>query len=69
MRAVRQYPLVIAGLLLGFSPGWAAVTGRVAGTVKDQSGGVIPGAKLTITNTAQGFKNQTTRTETESLHS
>lgn len=30
-------------------------TGAILGTVKDQSGGVVPGAKVTITNTATGI--------------
>jgi len=37
----------------------AAVTGRLTGTVKDQSGAVIPGATVTVTNTAQGIENKT----------
>jgi hypothetical protein len=50
---------VIMGLLVILTPARAAVTGTIAGTIKDQSGGVIPGAKLTLTNTAQGLKNRT----------
>ncbi len=38
----------------------AAVTGTVAGTVRDQSDALVPAAKITITNTAQGFKNSVT---------
>src|SRR5258707_15156155 len=37
----------------------AAVTGSISGTVADQTGSVIPGAKVTITNTAQGIQNKT----------
>ena len=39
---------------------WAAVTGSASGTVQDPSGGVIPGAMLTITNTAQGIQRKAT---------
>src|SRR5216684_5390222 len=35
---------------------WAAVSGRIAGTITDPSGAAIPGALITITNTAQGIK-------------
>jgi hypothetical protein len=38
----------------------AAVTGRISGTVKDQTGSPIPGAALTATNTAQGIQAKTT---------
>lgn len=36
----------------------AAITGTITGTVKDQSGGVVPNAKLTLTNTAQGIQTK-----------
>src|SRR5579883_1113966 len=38
---------------------WAAVTGIISGTIKDQTGAVIPGAKLTATNAAQGIQTRT----------
>jgi Carboxypeptidase regulatory-like domain len=36
-------------------PLWAAVYGSIGGIVADQSGSVMPGAKLSLTNTAQGI--------------
>jgi hypothetical protein len=36
-----------------------AVTGSISGTLHDATGGVIPGAALTVTNTAQGIQNKT----------
>jgi Carboxypeptidase regulatory-like domain len=36
-------------------PSRAAVYGSIGGIVTDQSGSVIPGAKLTLTNTTQGI--------------
>jgi len=60
MSVVPTSLFIIAGVFVGLIPVSAAVTGTIAGTVKDQSGGVILGAKLTVTNTAQGFKNRTT---------
>src|SRR5271165_1362447 len=38
----------------------AATTGSISGTVKDVSGGVIPGVALVVTNPATGVPNQTT---------
>src|SRR6266853_3402820 len=37
----------------------AATTGSISGTLKDPSGAVIPGAMITVTNTAQGIQNKT----------
>jgi hypothetical protein len=44
--------------LQGFS--FAAVTGRIAGTITDVTGAAIPGAAITITNTAQGIETKAT---------
>src|SRR5579862_9649540 len=38
----------------------AATTGSISGTIKDISGGVIPGVALTATNPATGIENRTT---------
>src|SRR5437867_13442044 len=35
-------------------------TGRIIGTVSDPSGAVVPGAKVTITNTATDFSRSAT---------
>lgn len=47
-------------LFVGGIPLCAAVTGSITGTISDPSGSVIPGVKLTVTNTAQGVQNKTT---------
>src|ERR1700720_2509328 len=38
---------------------WSAVTGRISGTVKDPSGGGIPGVMISMTNIAQGIRTKT----------
>jgi hypothetical protein len=38
---------------------WAAVTGSISGTLKDQTGAVIPGAMITVTNSSQGIQSKT----------
>ena len=42
---------------------WAATTGSISGLALDPSGAVIPGAKLTATNTATGGHNSVTTNE------
>lgn len=60
MRSMRIWVGVLVLLLLGCGTAWAqAVSGsQVSGTVRDSSGGVLPGAEVTVTKTDTG----TTRT-------
>src|SRR4029079_3947088 len=48
--------LVIAFFLLSSTAGAQITTGTVSGTVKDQSGGVIPGATVVLTSDTRGTK-------------
>ena len=60
---MRIQPVLGRGRLLVFAltallaaPASAQVdTGTISGTVKDESGGVLPGATVTITHEGQGF--------------
>ncbi|HEV3329516.1 MAG TPA: carboxypeptidase regulatory-like domain-containing protein [Bryobacteraceae bacterium] len=45
-----------------------AVTGSISGTLHDATGGVIPGATLTVTNTTQGIQNKA-HTDVKGLYS
>jgi hypothetical protein len=40
--------------------GWAQSSGSIQGVVKDASGGVLPGAKVEITNPTSGYNRETT---------
>jgi outer membrane receptor protein involved in Fe transport len=43
------------------APAWAQFeTGNVVGTIKDSTGAVVPGAKVTLTNTQTGVTNEKT---------
>ena len=45
-------------LVASCTTAWGAVTGRISGTVTDPSGAGIPGAVITIINTAQGLETK-----------
>ena len=57
--------------LIGFlalmlaGPAWAqATTAQISGSVRDQSGAVLPGVEITATQTATGVKRSTVSNET-----
>src|ERR1051325_10686335 len=49
--------------VLTSSIGLAQSTGTVRGVVKDPSGGVLPGANVTLTNAARHLSNETVTTQ------
>src|SRR5262247_2560700 len=58
---------VLIGLLsfvLCSTAGWAQVTAQISGTVKDQSGAVLPGVEVTATNTGTGVSRAAVTNET-----
>lgn len=60
--ASRLVLLILTAVALGATPGWCqlATTGTLTGTVTDSSGGVVPNAKVTITD--QNTHTQSTTT-------
>ena len=46
--------------------GWAQATAQISGTVRDQSGAVLPGVEVTATQTATGIARNTVTNETGS---
>jgi hypothetical protein len=59
-RKMRTRPLLVAACSVFAMPAMAGVTGSISGTVKDSSGGIVPGATVEPTNSAQGIRNRTT---------
>src|SRR6266581_2607896 len=60
---------LVIGVLFSFSTCtvlWAQSTAQVSGTVKDQSGAVLPGVEVTITQTATGLARSIVTNETGS---
>lgn len=64
---------VLAGLLMVYgmsaAPGWAQTgTAQLSGTVRDQNGGVVPDAALTLTQTETGLVRKTQTSSTGSYY-
>src|SRR5713101_10166375 len=61
----RVFALVLLALLLASGTAWAQeATGKVVGTLTDPRGGVIPDARVTVTNTGtQNLRETTTNRE------
>jgi hypothetical protein len=65
---VRTALFAALSILFWLSAGMAEVGGKITGVVKDQTGGIIPGATVVVLNTATGVK-QTTVTNAEGTYS
>jgi hypothetical protein len=58
---------VLLGMFgLACGVGWAQGTAQINGTVRDQSGAVMPGVEITVTQTATGVSRMTISNETGS---
>jgi hypothetical protein len=64
-RSLRRFFLGALVLLLTGTPAWAQATAQLSGTVRDDSGGVLPGATVTVTQTDTGFSRTVVTSETE----
>ena len=60
------FPLFIVMLVSALMCGnvWAQATAQISGTVKDQSGAVLPGVEVTATQTDTGISRSTVTNET-----
>ncbi|HEX6165023.1 MAG TPA: TonB-dependent receptor [Vicinamibacterales bacterium] len=58
---IKRALLCLCVLALVAAPAWAQFeTGNVVGTIKDSTGAVVPGAKITLTNTQTGVTSERT---------
>lgn len=65
--SVARLLTVVILLTAGVATAWAQTQGGISGLVTDSSGGAIPGATVTVTNTATGGTRNTT-TNAEGLY-
>ena len=68
---MTRIPLHVAvGVILSAlacADAWAQATAQITGTVRDQSGGVLPGADVTVTHTGTGIMRTTVTDESGSF--
>src|SRR5687767_12312391 len=65
-RIVISVLTVVFGTVIGCANVWAQATAEISGTVKDQSGAVLPGVEVTATHTDTGIARTTVTNETGS---
>src|SRR5437016_3863619 len=66
MKFLRFVFIGIALWTLPLPSAWAQATAQMSGTVRDQSGAVLPGVEVTATQTATGVSRSTVSNETGS---
>src|SRR2546426_8370620 len=64
-RIVMVAWIVLVGAIFE-STAWAQATAQISGTVKDQSGAVLPGVEVTVTQTDTGIARSAVTNETGS---
>ena len=65
-RIVLYISIALLVSVLGCSSLWAQATAQISGTVKDQTGAVLPGVEVTATQTDTGIARTTVTNETGS---
>ena len=66
-RIIKRLSLVLLTLTLSSTAIWAQGTAQISGTVKDQTGAVLPGVEVTATQTETGVARSTVSNETGSF--
>src|SRR5262245_56993318 len=63
-RVLKSALMAVLVVLVSTGAAWAQATAQISGTVKDSSGGVLPGADVTVTQTETGLtRNMVTETD------
>ena len=65
-RTLNLLFVVLAGSALACASAWAQATAQISGTVRDQSGAVLPGVEVTVTQTDTGIPRMAVTNETGS---
>ena len=65
-RFVIAASIGLLAFLFGSAPVWAQATAQINGTVRDQSGAVLPGVEVTVTQTETGIARNAITDETGS---
>src|SRR3972149_4021537 len=65
-RIVIRLSIAFVVSILGCASGWAQATAEISGTVRDQSGAVLPGVEVTAAQTDTGVTRSTVTNETGS---
>jgi hypothetical protein len=63
-RAMTTMFVVLLVSLTSSNPAWSQARAQISGTVKDQSGAVLPGVEVTVTQTETGISRSTLTNET-----
>src|SRR5437867_1342187 len=63
---IRLMVCVVVILLVAITTTWAQATAQINGTVADSSGGILPGATVTATQTDTGFRREVVTDQTGS---
>jgi hypothetical protein len=63
---VRCLSVVLLVFVLSSSVAWAQATAQISGAVRDQSGAVLPGVEITVTQTDTGITRSAITNETGS---
>src|SRR5262250_1093075 len=63
-RAGIVYVAIVPLLMLSASTAWGQATAQISGSVRDQSGAVLPGVEVTATQTDTGIARSTVTNET-----
>src|SRR6476620_5817101 len=65
-RLGRVCGTAVVAMLIACGSAWAQATATISGTVRDQSGGVLPGVTITVTQQDTGLTRTTVSNETGS---